>query len=191
MSLTIDAAKVRIQEYVMQKSTILTAYCTASPIIYSIVFSEFSKYAALQVLRLHKFSLSTPALSTLYWPPVNTRVDFKTTSLVYKAINCHPSSYHRSPAAVRHTPEASLGWLVWKHMATLRSAMEPQWYRTESLTVWKLSRLLIFLKRNKDSFFIVSQLYNDMWLFQSWYTLTDPAPWEALGWTCLHIINHL
>ena len=28
-----------------------------------------------------------------------------------------------------------------------------------------------------------------MTAFQSWYTLTDPAPWGALGWISLRIIN--
>ena len=48
---------------------------------------QIQNYAARVVPRLHNFSNITPELATLYWLPVNRRVDFKIALLDYKALN--------------------------------------------------------------------------------------------------------
>ena len=66
-------------------------YCNS--LLYSIPdkllnrIQRIQNYAARVVLRLHKFSHTTPALVTLQWLPVNRRIDFKIALLVYKALN--------------------------------------------------------------------------------------------------------
>ena len=108
-SLTTDAAKILIQAYVMSKID----YCNS--LLYGIpdkLLNRIQNYAARVVLRLHKFSHITPALATLHWLPVNRQIDFKIALLVNNALNAwsNPSLYSRSPAALRSTPEAVLGW---------------------------------------------------------------------------------
>ena len=50
-------------------------------------------YSARVVLRLYKFSHTTPALATLHWLPINHRIDFKIALLVYKALNGQAPAY--------------------------------------------------------------------------------------------------
>ena len=117
---------------------------------------RIKNYAARLVLKLHKSSHITPAPATLHWFPVNHRVYSKIAVLQALA-------YIASPAVLRSTPEAALGWQAATftaalsfnslrpsdaYMATVHSAVQLQLYGTISLTVWRLQRLLIFFKWN-------------------------------------------
>ena len=149
-SLTTDAAKILIQAYVMSKID----YCNS--LLYGIpdkllnLIQQIQNYAAQVVLRLHKFSHITTALATLHWLPANRRIDFKIALLVYKALNgqapayiLHISSsptFHPGSCAQRTSNFFHSRPVVWNHMVTVRSAVQPQLYGTMSLTVWRLPR---------------------------------------------------
>ena len=156
-SLTTDAAKILVQAYVMSKID----YCNS--LLYGIPdkllnrIQRIQNYAARVVLRLHKFSHITPALAALHWLPVKHRIDFKIALLVYKALNgqaqptsqisCSPTIHPGSCARLTSNSFHSRP-VVWNHMVTVHSAVQPQLYGTISLIVWKLPRLLIILKWN-------------------------------------------
>ena len=190
-SLTTDAAKILIQAYVISKID----YCNS--LLYGIPdkllnrIQRIQNYAARVVLRLHKFSHITPALATLLWLPVKRRVDFKIALLVYKALNGQAPAYitdllqpYDPPRKLRSADKQSNSFhsrpVVWNHMVTVHSAVQPQLYGTISLTVWRLPRLLMILKWNWRPIFIVSHLHNDMWLLFNrdihWLTLRLEQP---------------
>ena len=82
-----DAAKILIQAYVMSKINYWNSLLYGIPDKLLNRIQQIQNYAAPVVLRLHKFSHITPALTTLHWLPVNRWVDFKIVLLVYKALH--------------------------------------------------------------------------------------------------------
>ena len=120
-SLTTDAAKILIQAYVMSKID----YCYS--LLYGIPdkllnrIQRIQNYAARVVLRLHKFSHITPALTTLHWlDPCQSPDWFQDRIAGLQSPKwSSPSLYRRSPAALRSTPEAALGWQATPFTAAL------------------------------------------------------------------------
>ena len=188
-SLTTDAAKILIQAYMMSKIDNCNSLLYGIPDKLLNRIQRIQNYAARVVLRLHKFSHITPALATLHWLPVNHRIDFKIALLITKPqmvkpqpisqISCSPTIHPGSCARLTSFSFHSRP-VVWNHMVTVRSAVQPQLYGTTSLTVWRLPRLLIILKWNLRPIFVVSHLHNDMWLLFNrdihWLTLRFEQP---------------
>ena len=97
----------------------------------------------------------------------------------------HPGSCSRLTSnSFHHRP------VVWNHMVAVRSAVQPELHGTNIPHSVKTAKTVDNFKvKLKTHFYGVSFARRYVTAFESWYTLTDPAPWEALGWISLHIIN--
>ena len=118
---------------------------------------RIQNYAARVVLRLYKLRHITPALARLHWLQSIVGLISRSHCWFTKPwtvkpqsilqISCspmiHPGSCARLTSNSFHTRN-----VVWNHIVTVRSAVQPQLYGTISVTVWRLSRLLIILKWN-------------------------------------------
>ena len=139
------------------KSIIATACCMASQINYWIVFSEFRT-----MLLWWSSGCINPAISHQHWPHYTGSLSSagsisrshcwftkpymvkpQPTSQISCSPTIHPGSCARLTSNSFHSRP-----VVWNHMVTVHSAVQPQLYGTISLTVWRLPRLLIILKWN-------------------------------------------
>ena len=143
------------------KSTFATACCTASQINYWIVFSEFRT-----MLLGWSSGCINSTISHQHWPHYTGSLSIAGSIsrshcwLLVKLqpilqISCSPT-IHRGSCARLTTNFFHSRPVVWNHRMTVRSAMQPRLYGTISLTVWRLPKLLMVLKWNKDPFYSVS-----------------------------------
>ena len=134
------------------KSTIATACCTAFLINYWIAFSEFRT-----MLLGWSSGCMNAAISHQHWPHYTGSLSITgsisrshcwfTKPWMVKPqpisqISCSPTIHPGGCARLTSISFHSRP-LVWNHIVTVCSAVQPQLYGTISLTVWRLPRLLI------------------------------------------------